>query len=210
MLKLKLQYFGHLCEELTHWRRLWCWERLRVGGEGDNRGWDGWMASPTRRTWVWMDSGSCWWTGRPGMLWFMRSQRVGHDWVTELNWTELCLKVWDKPTCHFSLTVRSLMLPHVSYSFVFIIIRHISFTFLNFDYWSPFPSPYTCPLAFLSIHSLFYPCFSVLGYLWLNSPQFLKRELIVSRAPSPMELKSRYIWIQSIGKPVRELFLEEI
>ena len=54
-------------------------------------GWDGWMASPTWRTWVWTDSGSWWWTGRPGVLWFMGSQRVGHDWVTELNWTELYL-----------------------------------------------------------------------------------------------------------------------
>ena len=76
------------CEELTHWKRLWCWERLTAGGEGDNRGWDGWMASPTQRTWVWVDSGSWWWTGRPGMLQFMGSQRVGHDWATELNWTE--------------------------------------------------------------------------------------------------------------------------
>ena len=59
---------------------------LRAGGEGDNRGWDGWMASPTQWTWVWVDSGSWWWTGKPGMLWFMGSQRVGHDWATELNW----------------------------------------------------------------------------------------------------------------------------
>ena len=66
--------------------RPWCWERLRAGGEGDDRGWDGWMASPTWWTWVWVDSGSWWWTGRPGVLQFMRSQRVGHDWATELNW----------------------------------------------------------------------------------------------------------------------------
>ena len=76
------------CEELTHLKRPWCWERLRGGGEGDNRGWDGWMASPTRWTWVWVDSGSWWWTGRPGVLQFMGSQRVGHDWATELNWTD--------------------------------------------------------------------------------------------------------------------------
>ena len=81
------------CEELTHWKRPWCWEGLGAGGEGDDRGWDGWMASPTQRTWVCVNSGSWWWTGRPGMLWFMGSQRVGHDWVTELNWTELnCLQ----------------------------------------------------------------------------------------------------------------------
>ena len=77
------------CEELTHWKRPWCWEGLGTGGEGDNRRWDGWMASPTQWTWVWVNSRSWWWTGRPGVLWFMRLQIVGHDWVTELNWTEL-------------------------------------------------------------------------------------------------------------------------
>ena len=56
------------CKELTHLKRPWCWERLKAGGEGDYRGWDGWMASPTQWTWVWVDSGSWWWTGRPGML----------------------------------------------------------------------------------------------------------------------------------------------
>ena len=76
------------CEELTHWKRPWCWERLRAGGEGDGRGWDGWMASLTRWTWVWVDSGGWWWTGRPGVLWSMGSQRIGHDWATELNWTD--------------------------------------------------------------------------------------------------------------------------
>ena len=88
MLKLKLQYFGHLIWRVTHWKRLWCWEGLVAGGEGDDRGWDDCMASPTRWTWVWVNSGSWWWTGRPGMLQFMGSQRVGHDWVTELNRTE--------------------------------------------------------------------------------------------------------------------------
>ena len=74
------------CEELTHLKRPWCWEGLGTGVEGDNRGWDRWMASPTQWTWVWVNSRSWWWTGRPGMLRFMGSQRVGHDWVTELNW----------------------------------------------------------------------------------------------------------------------------
>ena len=78
------------CEELTHLKRPWCWERLKAGGEGDNRGWDGWMASPTQWTWGWVDSGSWWWTGRPCVLQFMGSQRVGHDWATELNWRSLC------------------------------------------------------------------------------------------------------------------------
>ena len=67
--------------------RPWCWESLKVGGEGDDRGWDGWMASPTQWAWVWVNSGSWWWTGRPSVLQSMRLQRVGHIWVTELNWT---------------------------------------------------------------------------------------------------------------------------
>ena len=65
----------------------WFWEGLGAGGEGDDRGWDGWMASPTRWMWVWVNSSSWWWTGRPGVLWFMGSQRVGHNWATELNRT---------------------------------------------------------------------------------------------------------------------------
>ena len=68
---------------------LCCWEGLGAGGKGDDRGWDGWMASPTRWTWVWVNSRRWWWRGRPGVLRFMGSQRVRHDWVTELNWTEL-------------------------------------------------------------------------------------------------------------------------
>ena len=86
MLELKLQYFGHLMWRADSLGRPWCWERLRAGGEGDDRGWDGWMALLTRWTWVWVNSGSWWWTGRPGVLWFMGSQRVRHDWVTELKW----------------------------------------------------------------------------------------------------------------------------
>ena len=73
-------------EELTQWKRPWYWERLKAGGEGDNRGWDGWMVSPTQWTWVWVNSRSWRWTGRPGLLQSLGSQRVGHDWVTELNW----------------------------------------------------------------------------------------------------------------------------
>ena len=66
----------------------WCWEGLGAGGEGDDRGWDGWMASLTRWMRVWVNSGSWWWTGRPGVLWFMGSQRVGHDWATDLIWRD--------------------------------------------------------------------------------------------------------------------------
>ena len=75
-------------EELTHWKRPWCWERLKVREEGDNRGWDGWMASLTLWTWVWVSSGSWWRTGKPGVLQSMGSQRVRRNWVTDLNWRE--------------------------------------------------------------------------------------------------------------------------
>ena len=85
MLDLKSSTLTTSCEELTHWKRLWCWERLGAGGEGDDRGWDGWMASLTRWTRVLVNSGSWWWTGRPGMLQFMGSQGVGHNWATELK-----------------------------------------------------------------------------------------------------------------------------
>ena len=84
------------CKELTHLKRLWCWERLKVGGEGDTRGWDSWMASLTQWTWVWVKSGSWWWAGRPGLLWSMGSQRVRHDLQTELNWCEE-LTYWTRP-----------------------------------------------------------------------------------------------------------------
>ena len=75
------------------------------GGEGDNRGWDGWMASLTQWTWVWVNSGSWWWTGRPGVLWFMGSQRVRHDWATELNWT---VAVKEKTSLRFLFNLISL------------------------------------------------------------------------------------------------------
>ena len=86
MLKLKLQYFVHLMWRVDSLKRPWCREGLGAGGKGGDRGWNGWMASPTRWTWIWVNSGSLWWTGRPGVLWFMGLQRVGHDWATELNW----------------------------------------------------------------------------------------------------------------------------
>ena len=70
------------------------WERLKAGGEGDDRGWDGWMASLIQWTWVWINSGSWWWTGSPGMLWSMGSQRVRHNWATELDWIGLYITSW--------------------------------------------------------------------------------------------------------------------
>ena len=84
MLKLNSNTLATWCKELTHWKRPWCWERLKAGQEGD-RGWDGWMASLTQWTWVWVNSRSWWWAGRPGMLQSMGSQRVRHNWA--MNWT---------------------------------------------------------------------------------------------------------------------------
>ena len=94
-LMLKLQYFSHLMQKKK--KRINSSEKTLMLGkiEGrrrrDDRGWDGWMASPTQWTWVWINSLSWWWTGRPGMLQFMGSQRVGHNWATEQNWTEVLL-----------------------------------------------------------------------------------------------------------------------
>ena len=87
------------CKELTYWKRLWCWKRLKAGGKADDRGWGGWMASLTQWTWVWVNSKSWWWTGRPSMLQFMGWQRVWHDWTTEVNWFA-CL--WKK-SCLFCI-----------------------------------------------------------------------------------------------------------
>ena len=90
ILTLKLQYFGHFMRRDDSLEKT-----LMLGGIGGrnrrgDRGWDVWMALLTRWTWVWVNSGGWWWTGRPGLLPFMGSQRVGHDWATELNWTEDC------------------------------------------------------------------------------------------------------------------------
>ena len=92
MLKLKLQYFGHLMQRANSLEKTLILEKIEGRSTRVNKKWDGWMASPTQWTWVWVNSGSWWWTGRPDMLWFMGLQRVGHDWVNELHWTELkCL-----------------------------------------------------------------------------------------------------------------------
>ena len=92
MLKLNSNTLATWCEELTHLKTPWCWERLKAG-EGNDRGLNGRIASLTWQTWVWVSSRSWGWTGRPGMLQCMRSQRVGHDWVTELNWPTLTTPV---------------------------------------------------------------------------------------------------------------------
>ena len=86
--------WANWCRELTYLKRPWCWERLRAGGEGDDRGLDGGMASRTQWTWIWVDSGSWWWTERPGILRFMALQRIRHNWATELNWVYLLILGW--------------------------------------------------------------------------------------------------------------------
>ena len=89
MLKLKLQSFGHLMRRVDSLEKTLMLGKIEGGEEGDDRGWDDWMALPTQWTWVWVNSGNWWWTGSPGVLQSMGSQRVGHDWATELSWTVL-------------------------------------------------------------------------------------------------------------------------
>ena len=103
-LKLKLQYFGYLMQRANSLEKTLMLGRIEGRRRRGHRGWDGWMASSTQWTWVWVDSGSWWWTRRPGVLWFMGSQRIGHDWVTELNWYSLFFTV--KICCHLLVHPR--------------------------------------------------------------------------------------------------------
>ena len=123
------------CKELTHWKRPWCWERLKAGGEENDRGWNGWMESLTRWAWGWASSRSWWWTGKPGMLQSMGSQRVGHDWATELNWTDwtilssttpssFCLNLSQHQSLfssHQVAKVLELQLQHQSFQWIFTV-----------------------------------------------------------------------------------------
>ena len=97
MLKLELQYFGYLMWRADSFEKTVMLGRVKEGGEGDNRGWDGWMASPTLWTWVWASSGNWWWTS---MLQYMGSERVVHNWATELNWLNLGLDI----TCQIPIS----------------------------------------------------------------------------------------------------------
>ena len=115
MLKLKLQYFGHLMRRVDSLEKTLMLGGMGAGGEGDNRGWDGWMASLTRWTWVSVNSGSCWWTGRPSMLRFMGSQRVGQNWATDLIWPDLIV----------SFVVQKLLILIRSHLFIFAFISNI-------------------------------------------------------------------------------------
>ena len=88
MLKLKLQYFGHLMQRTDSFEKTLMLGKIEAEGAGDNRGWDGWMTSPIQGTWVWVNSRSWFWTGKPGMRQPMGPQRNKHDWETELKWTD--------------------------------------------------------------------------------------------------------------------------
>ena len=134
--------------------------KLGAGGEGDDRGWDGWMASPTSWTWVWVNSRSWWWTGRPGLLWFTGSQRVGHDWATELNWSDIAYsktyiaklsgfpaeKVWRYTFSHTECACVCVWGGGVSCVWLFATAWPVM-EFSRQEYWSglPFPSPGDLP-----------------------------------------------------------------
>ena len=131
MLNLKLQYSGHLMQKTDSLEKYWCWERLKVRGEGDNRGWDGWMVSSIRWTWVWVSFGSWWWTGKPGMLQPTGSQRVGHNWGTEPNWTTggLC-PMWHCPNQCTSCKVKFSVF---SFKFLFLFFFLSCYSLSSFD-----------------------------------------------------------------------------
>ena len=124
------------CEELTPWKLPWCWESLRVGGEGEDRGWDGWMASLTWWTWVWVDSGSWWWTGRPGMLQFRG--RKESDTTERLNWTE-CQKSYllRPPQTLFPAIVSPLSQKHILFFYGLLLLtwENVWISVLKSPYW---------------------------------------------------------------------------
>ena len=121
------------CKELTHWKRPWYWEGLGARGEGDDRGWDGWMASLTWCTWVWVNSGSWWWTGRPGVLQFMgsQSQMQLSDW-TELNDKSLLESFVNKQKKPYAWLSRFIvMVSHICSVVYFLISWHL----LLHEFW---------------------------------------------------------------------------
>ena len=186
MLKLKLQYFGHLMQRVDSLEKTLMLEVLGAGGEGDNRGWDDRMASPTRWTWVWVNSRRWWWTGRPGVLQFV--QRLGHDWLTELNWyiyiytynymcmylymhLFMCLYIYAAATA--AAAARSLQsCPTLCDPIDGSHHAPPSLGFSRQEYWSglPFPSPvyvcmYVCMCVYIYIYiHICHIYVSILGY----------------------------------------------
>ena len=145
------------CKERTHRKRPWCWEKLKAEGEGDDRGWDGWIASPPQWTWVWTwvwsllpisNSGSCWWTGKPAMLQSMGSQRVRDDWATELNINNIVYYNWFFYTFCFPF-----FLPFSSF-----LALLFSLCLLN------------CNLSLnLPLNLSLWKCLSTFGIVWISS-----------------------------------------
>ena len=179
MLKLKLQYFGKVWEELTHWERPWCWERLRAKGEEDDRGWDGWMASLTQWTWVWASSGRLWRTGKPGMLPFMGSQRVGYGLESEQQQqlsetiSYLSFSVW--LTSLSTMISRSIhVAAHLAYCLVFsklIQLWIIAWPITKWQLWANYSASLTLVFWFQVVIIDVY----LIGSVWkLNHIMYIK------------------------------------
>ena len=134
-------------EELTHWKRPWSLERLKVG-EGDDRGWDSWMPSSTWWTWIWASSGSWWWTGKPGMLQSMGLQRVRQDWATELNWTELRSSI-PKNT---SILINNLPFPQWRWAWIHYVEMSLAFIWAVCKQTGNQPYLHQSSATFLSLH----------------------------------------------------------
>ena len=150
----------------TRLKRPWCWERLKAGGEGDDRGWDDWMASLTQWTWVWVNSGSWRWTGRPDMLQSMGSQRVGHDWANELNW--ICCEVMEPDAMILVCWILSLKPAFSLSSFTFIrrlfsssslsAIRVVSSAYLRLLIFLPAILIPACDSSTPAFHTMYSAC----------------------------------------------------
>ena len=151
------------CEEQTHWKRPWCWAQLKAGGEGDDRGWDSWMASPKWWIWVWASSGSWSWTEKPGVLQSMGLQRVGHDWVTELNWTDY-------------MYVHACVYYHSNvYIYIYIYIHTHTYIIKRFILW-------TYGGIHTHTHKDILPCIRYWRRKWQPTPEFLPRESYEQRS----------------------------
>ena len=103
------------CEELTHWKRTWCWERLKAEGEGDDWGWDAWMASLTQWPWVWASSGSWWWTGKPGVL---QSMGITSILIWFFNLSDIC--------CYFTSFISCIVCLDLLFIFLMILLKGLS------------------------------------------------------------------------------------
>ena len=157
--------------------------KIEGRGEGDDRGWDRWMASLTRWTWVWVNSGNWWWTGKPGMLQSMGSQRVGHDWATELNWFRVIIDMLRLKSVFFLLVC---FLPHL-----YLIHFCFIFSFLWISIWLKFT-----PENFILLVHL--ACWVVEKYMCLRSLScvqlFETPWTVACQAPLSMEFSKQECW----------------